>query len=72
MHIRDIMKVLHQIPGKKTIQWKTSTKSGSFEMEDEFVTTISVTRLAKLWINQKVTMTVKEYNNQAVSHFTFA
>ncbi len=72
MHIRDIMKVLHQIPGKKHVKWSTSTKNGSFEMEDEFVTSISVTRLAKIWLNEKVTITVKELKNQQTSYFTFA
>lgn len=72
MHIRDIMKILHQIPGKKSVKWATSKKTGSFEMEDEFVTSISVTRLAKLWLNEVVTLSVKDLKTQQVSHFKFA
>ncbi len=71
MHVRDIMQVLHQIPGKKVVRWKTATKSGSFHMEDEFVTSISVMRLAKIWSNQTVSMTVIELKDQHTSNFTF-
>ncbi len=72
MHIRDIMKVLHQIPGKKIVKWQTNTKSGTFDMEGEFVTSISVMRLAKIWGNEKVVVTVTELTGGAESYFTFA
>lgn len=64
MHITEIMHILHQIPGKKKVEWKTAKKTGDFEMTDEFVTSISVMRLAKMWLNQTVTMTVYRFSGE--------
>lgn len=49
MHIRNVIQVLSEISGRKIVHWKTLRQQGRFDMDNEFVLNMSVTRLAKTW-----------------------